>query len=112
MVGPWPWSLLNLLFAVVWVIAVVEAWHSANRVVPANRPWTRAWRILVASIFAVVELAPCRSVLSVRRARAARNRCTPRATYPAVGDAQRWSRLKPSLVQPGAAMSLGQLQLL
>jgi hypothetical protein len=51
MVGPWPWSLLNLLAAVVWVVAVFAAWHSADRVVHVNRPWMRAWRILVASIF-------------------------------------------------------------
>ncbi len=39
--------------SVVWVVAVVEAWHSANRVVRVNRPWTRAWRILLASIWTV-----------------------------------------------------------
>jgi hypothetical protein len=52
-VGPWPWSLLNLLAAVLWAVAVVTAWRSADHVVPANRPWTRAWRILVASAFTI-----------------------------------------------------------
>lgn len=49
MVGPWPWSLLNLLSVAVWVVAVVGAWQSADRVVRINRPWTRAWLILLAS---------------------------------------------------------------
>jgi hypothetical protein len=53
MVGPWPWSLLNLLSVAVWVLAVISGWHSADRVLGVNRPWTRAWRILVATIFGV-----------------------------------------------------------
>jgi len=50
-IGPWPWSLLNLLTAAVWLIAVIAAWRSADLVVHPNRPWTRAWRILAASVF-------------------------------------------------------------
>jgi hypothetical protein len=36
----------------VWLVAVVVAWRSADHVIPANRLWTRAWRIVVATVFA------------------------------------------------------------
>jgi hypothetical protein len=49
-VGPWPWSLLNLMSALLWFAAVTTAWKSAGRVVKPNRPWTRAWRILVSVV--------------------------------------------------------------
>ena len=50
MVAPWPWTLLNVLFGLVIVAAIVVAWRSADRVVAGNRAWTRAWRVLVACI--------------------------------------------------------------
>jgi hypothetical protein len=50
LVAPWPWTLLNVLFGAVIVVAIVVAWRSADRVVAQNRAWTRAWRILVACI--------------------------------------------------------------
>ena len=48
--GPWPWSLLSLVSAALWITAIVVAWRSADLVIRENRPWTRAARLLVASI--------------------------------------------------------------
>ncbi len=46
-VGPWPWSLLNVLSAAIVVGAIAVAWKSSDRVVRKNRGWTRSWRILL-----------------------------------------------------------------
>ena len=54
-VGPWPWSLLNVVSGVVSITAIFVAWKSADRVVPGNRPWTRAWRILVCGMAVAVD---------------------------------------------------------
>jgi hypothetical protein len=34
----------------VWLVAVAVAWRSADLVTAANRPWTRAWRILGSTV--------------------------------------------------------------
>jgi len=54
-VGPWPWSLLNVVSGIISIAAIIIAWKSADRVVSKNRPWTRAWRILVCGIAVAVD---------------------------------------------------------
>jgi len=41
-----------VLSALVALVAVVTAWKSAERVIPENRGWTRAWRIGVVALAA------------------------------------------------------------
>ena len=70
--GPrWPWVLLDIGSAAVFVAAVVTAWRSADRVVPENRAWTRAWRIIVCCVgFAILGVfVPVGSVYVLRHYR-------------------------------------------
>lgn len=52
-VGPWPWSLLNLLSAALCVVAVTMAWHATDRVAGESRGLTRTWRILMIFVVAL-----------------------------------------------------------
>jgi hypothetical protein len=44
----WPIAFANLVAIAVVAAALVQSWRSADRVVHANRKWTRAWRLSVA----------------------------------------------------------------
>jgi hypothetical protein len=43
----WPHVIYLTVATGFWLFAVATAWKSADRVIPTNRGWTRAWRILV-----------------------------------------------------------------
>ena len=57
-VGPWPWSLLTALSAVMWLGAVFTAWRSADRVIRKNRGRTRAWRVFLTCLGITVSGVP------------------------------------------------------
>ena len=44
-------AVLNAVSFGLVALAVVRGWRSAESVVPRNRPWTRAWRIVVVLCF-------------------------------------------------------------
>jgi hypothetical protein len=44
----WPIALVNVVAITIVVVALVQSWRSAERVVRVNRRWTRAWRLSVA----------------------------------------------------------------
>ena len=48
-----PESVYNVVAGVTFLVAILVAYRSADRVIPENRAWTRAWRIFVVVVFGV-----------------------------------------------------------